>query len=277
MLPQLQDNVSLTARDLAILLDCYKETLLTNKQIEKRHFSGRAKSTMIERLTKLRRGGYLTAERIDMNRYERKELRTGIVHLITSKGLNILQTLFSNEHFKDEPPTYRYGNVIHDVVLVEMIAALRTRFNGIDIRNERVVDLSGVDSNIRPDAIIYDQNGKAHTAVELEMSDKSLLRYRENTGDYQSQFSFKQIIYICDKPRFTRHLRSEINPVKQQADEGPVFTDRFFFASVEELLKNPLTAEISNGREEYLAPNSGSAFSSLKGGNDAVCIEVART
>ncbi|MGE4234117.1 MAG: replication-relaxation family protein [Bacteriovoracia bacterium] len=277
MLQQVQDNVALTARDLAILLDCYKETLLTNKQIEKRHFTGRAKSTMIERLTKLRRGGYLTAERIDMNRYERKELRSGIVHLITTKGLQVLQSLFSNEHFKDEPPNYRYGNVVHDVVLIEVIAALRTKFTGIDIRNERVVDLSGGDSNIRPDAIIFDQNGRVHTAIELEMSDKSLLRYRENTGDYQSQFSFKQIIYICDKPRFSRHLRSEINPVKQQADEGPVFTDRFYFASVEELLNKPLTATITNGRAEYSPPRLVSEFSNSKGGDNAFCNEVAHT
>src|SRR5690606_35320851 len=116
---------SLTERDVDILRSLYGAGFLSFHQIEKRHFPGRSKGTVHNRLTLLERRGFIRRIRVGrlFHHYENREI--GIVVQPTKAAIRLLQLLEPEERMKEEPVSVAQGELFHDLMLSDALMALQ--------------------------------------------------------------------------------------------------------------------------------------------------------
>jgi len=80
-----------TERDSDLLLDCYQNAALSVSQIQQRHFPGLSKPTALNRLTRLRKNGFIKCHRVGIFFSHGVPKKVGCVYQITKAGLEFLK------------------------------------------------------------------------------------------------------------------------------------------------------------------------------------------
>lgn len=243
-------GLMLTERDTALLNDCYQMGALTFRQVQKRHFPANAANTAYNRIQALRHAGYLSSLRVGILLHQGERQEVGVVYRPTSKGINHLSALFPGDTFREKPLQLNTASLHHDLLLVEVIHAFKERFPTYKIVRPPMYCGHPLTTKRTPDAMILDQIGPPFVAIELELTAKSLARYRQIVLHYRLSREFKTVIYVVANEAVADKIRSQITTIKALPGLPRPSTDRFYFVTLSELLKSPRTVSISNGAQE---------------------------
>lgn len=243
-------GLGVTVRDTRLLHDCYSHAVLSIAQITDRHFPNRAKPTVLNRLTKLRKGGLLARSQVGIVLHYGKSKDIGTVYQITRKGLKLLKASYPNELFREDPVRLNSHSLAHDLLLTDTWASLKKRFPELKSVHGRVLPAARNPNEKIPDAVIFDDTDRPFIAVELELSAKSTARYREIVLQYQVHSHFQAVLYVVGDASIQEKIQFQITQQKPPRGLKKPSTGKFFFCTLKQLQNDPLNASISNGEIE---------------------------
>lgn len=256
----MQRNIRLTDRDIALVRDCYRYTLLSFEQLARRHFPGRSVSTISNRLGQLCRAGLLDKTRVNLSLFSgRKEV--GVIYQVTRAALRILPLRYPEEPFRDCPVTFNPTTLVHDLTLNDVMAALETRYPTGRWVHGRLFDGAIRKGGRVPDAVFLSPRGSPEIAVELELTAKSERRYREIVLQYQLSPDVSKVLYVVGSRSIADKIKYQITHRKEIPGLPAPATGKFHFAVLGELVGQPVTALMTNGQEAL------SLINQTKGGN----------
>ncbi len=203
---KIEKRVSLTPRDLFLLMELYRNVVLSFPQVCRKVFLGKAKSTVLNRLGKLEGMGFLERWRVPV--LDSKQPGPGIfvVFSITRKGIAALSARHLGQSFRQKPIRVHGYGIYHDVLLVDVMDALRVKFPGAAVTNGRLWGQNVAVASVNPDAVLELPGGKERWAVELECTAKSEKRYREIVLRYRLQSVFDRVLYVTDRDEVVQKL-----------------------------------------------------------------------
>lgn len=203
---KIEKRVSLTPRDLFLLMKLYQNVVLSYCQLWRKAFQGKAKSTVLNRLGKLEGMGFIERWRVPVLNSKQSGPGIFVVFSITRKGLAALSVRHPGQMFRQKPIRVHGYGVYHDVLLVDVMEALRVKFTGATVTNGRLWGEQSSASAVNPDAVLESPCGKERWAVELECTAKSEKRYREIVLRYRLQSAFDRVLYVTDKAEVVQKL-----------------------------------------------------------------------
>lgn len=244
------NHVLLTARDLTVLRSLYDNVVMTYGQIADRHFPNVSKPTVINRLTKIERGGFIRRERIPRMELGRDKRAIGVVYQITKDGISKLRDNDPSGSFRSYPIRIHPYSLSHDLILVDLAGKLTNLFGFGTVVNGKLVSSNNqMKGGLEPDLILTLPTTKEIVAIELELSDKSEKRYREIVLRYRLLREYAKVIYFVGNPFIQQVVTRTILNRNPHREERPR-TGKFYFSSLEAFLNSPDTASISNGASD---------------------------
>ena len=242
-------GIVVTERDTRLLYDCYLHAILSIQQIRERHYPQCAKCTLLNRLTKLTHEGLLAKHRVGIVLHLGKSQNIGNVYQITTKGIKLLKATYPNDPFRDEPVRLNSHSLAHDLLLTDALSALQRRFPGYKLVPSCVRKNAAEPQEKIPDAVALDANERPIIAIELELSGKSAVRYRDIVLQYKVHSNVDAVLYIVGGRGIRDKIEFQIT--QQRATGGRRFsTGKFFFCTLKDLLENPMGVSISNGETQ---------------------------
>lgn len=240
---------TLTDRDLALIHALYGAGLLSFSQISRRFFPERTKATTHNRLTLLERRGFLSRTRVGrlIHHYENREI--GVVFQPTRKAIRILQLLKPLEAFRDDPVPIATGDLFHDLMLSEVVEGLSVRFPETIFRNSKTLPKNLLPMGRVPDALVHGPMAQITLAVELEITGKSEKRYRQIITSYRVHPRIEKVLYVTASKTIEDKITGLIAHKPVPGLPAPP-TSKFYFTSLKELIANPTSAAISNGKDQ---------------------------
>ncbi len=244
-------HVFVTSRDIAILLSLYENTVMTFSQLARRHFLNLAKPTAINRLTKLESAGLLRRERIPKMELGRDNGAVGVIFQITRRGILRLKERHPEIVFKPEPIRTHPYTLNHDLIVNDVMEALRLRCGGEKIINGKLLGASSHLSQRKdPDLVVVDGESGSRVAIEVELNDKSEKRYREIVLRYRMSRDYQKVVYFCARRDIERAIQKVILGRAPMKNEHPL-TGKFYFAGLEQFLTTPMELAVSNGEANF--------------------------
>lgn len=203
---KIEKRVSLTPRDLFLLMELYRNVVLSFPQVCRKAFLGKAKSTVLNRLGKLEGMGFLERWRVPVLDSKNPGPGVFVVFSITRKGIAALSARHPEQALRQKPIRIHGYGVYHDVLLVDVMDALRVKIPGASVTNGRLWGEQPGASAVNPDAVMELPGGKERWAVELECTAKSEKRYREIVLRYRLQSVFDRVLYVTDRQEAVQKL-----------------------------------------------------------------------
>ncbi len=240
-------KVRLTRRDGSILEDCYRQTVLSFTQMRERHFPGKAVTTVSNRLGQLCRGGYLKRTRVTLPGYGGAG-EVGVVYQVTKLTLGCLQRRHPDEVISRQVVPLNLNQLGHDLRLSDTISALRKRFSSHQIIHGTHFHRANPGEKKHPDAILVD-SGDEQIAVELELTAKSENRYRAIVLEYRLHSRFGKVLYVVLGRAISQKIQYQITQSRSLPGLPAIPTGKFYFTTLRDLLRSPLQAPITNGRD----------------------------
>lgn len=226
----------ITARDVDLLAALYQNVVLSFPQIVSKVFPGRAKSTVLNRLAQLE------SMRL-IQRWKVPRLRAGadgkeilVVFQITRRGMKELERRQPTTVRRDTPVGLNGYALHHDVLLVDVMEALREKFPGARVIHGRLIERDPGAGGTEPDSVIEMNDGKERWAVELELTAKSERRYREIVLRYRLDRTFTRVLYVTDGPRVGQKLARVLGEKLGAACPNPS-NQKFLGLGLEELFQ----------------------------------------
>ena len=244
-------NVILTTRDRYVLLSLYDNTVMTFSQIAVQHFANVAKPTVINRLSKLERAGFISRERIPRMELGRDKNAIGVVFQISRLGILSLRQSASGSDLRAQPIRIHHHSLNHDLILVDLALALQRRFPGAIVTNGKLLASTGK-AEVLPDLVLERAGEKGKVAIELELSSKSERRYQEIVLRYRMSKEYQRVVYFLDDPYIERLITRVILNRNPHPKEVPM-TGKFTFVRASEFLAKPETTAIANGDCKFSA------------------------
>ncbi len=236
----------LTDRDKVLLEKLFSYAVMTTRQITKVVFADIQLTTVLRRLRKLEKHGYVRRY-AGINTYE-------CAWMLTERSALMLS---------DRPPKWHQSRTLieHDTTLTALRMSLeeagiaRSWIPEHEIR-AKVAARHGVESvknRLIPDGImgVQWQDFKESIAIELELHSKNASRYRNNFHDYKYKSSLLGVWYLTPTASLARHIeklwRKEVS-----ADRKPFF----YWSLIDEVLEKTLNAEIHFNEQTQLLSNT---------------------
>ncbi|MBS1960871.1 MAG: replication-relaxation family protein [Bdellovibrionales bacterium] len=244
----MKNSVVLTTRDFVLLRDLYESTVLSFFQIRTRHFPGKSEPTASNRLGKLRRADYTRSIRVGSQSHHGALKSIGVIHSITRKGIRALQSRFPSEAFREEPVRWNTQSLSHDLLLTDVLSALRPRHPGARFTNGKLLGTDQRAGRRLPDAVLETPPGSRKIAVELELTGKSERRYREIITEYRLDPRYAEVHYIVPNRSLLERIQSQIVGYRVSSDYPNPDTGKFKLLLLHALLKSSST--VLDGTEE---------------------------
>jgi len=184
----IKSNLRLTVRDIELLKDIYDSQFLSFYQIHEKHFPKNKRPTVYNRLSKLVKAEIIKAVNVNIVAHHRKGELLGVVYLLTKEGLRWLQDYKMTEDINPNPVTLNLSCLYHDLLLTDVLRILKGSW--------KVTKPSKENQNRIPDAILIDPRTNKKMALELELTAKSEMRYREIILSYRTNSEFDSVLYV---------------------------------------------------------------------------------
>lgn len=227
---QIQNNkpsVLLTERDISVLKGLYDFVVMSFPQLASQFFTGKAKPTVTNRLSKLEKCGLITKTKLPRFITGQDQSVISVVYQISRVGIKELQKRFLNIEFHPEPVRLQPFSITHDLLLVDVLVALNQRRSDMNfVLGEHFCKAKNA-LNVKPDAIMSDAIGKLNVALELELTAKSERRYREIVLKYRLAKDFESVVYITNSPAIQTKIQNILG--------GSGMTSKFKFMSLDEV------------------------------------------
>lgn len=229
-----------------MLLDLYENIQLSFRQIHSRHFRGLSKPTVQNRLTKIMKGKYLKKRKF-VGLVGHTPTGSSIIYQLSKKGVRLLEGVFVDKDFNENIPMISHGSLSHDLLLTEVLDAMRILYPNQQIINSRLA-VDRLKNGPKPDAFLIDESQKVQ-AIELELTAKSDKRYRDLVLKYRLARDVEQVIYVVSKTSIAEKILSQINGRRSNKIRLPLTQGKFHIMK----LKNVLNLQPNiNLKETYV-------------------------
>lgn len=211
---KLNEKVSVmpTERDFAVLKSLYDFVVMSFPQIGQRHFAGKAKPTIVNRLTKLESAGLIQRLKVPRLEIGGTQNVISVVFQITRLGILVLQKCHPEFELRSEPIKLRPYSVDHDLLLVDVMQAMKNKFPGCEVIHGELYFKDASHLGLRPDAVLLLSNGQGAVALELELTAKSEKRYRDLILKYRLTKDFTKVIYVISHRQIETKIKTILGP-----------------------------------------------------------------
>ena len=216
----------LTNRDKVLFEKLFCFAVMTTRQIGKTVFENIQLTTVLRRLRKLEKHGFVRRY-AGINTYE-------CAWILTEKSALMLS---------DRPPKWRQSRALieHDTTLT----SLRMALEGVGISRSWIPEHEirmkvaakygpeSVKNRLIPDGImgVQWQDFKESVAIELELHSKNATRYRDNFYDYKRKSNLLGVWYLTPTETLGRHIEKLWRHIVP-ADLRPIF----YWSVIDEVL-----------------------------------------
>ena len=235
--------------------DCYDNVQLSFDQVRIRHFPECKRPTIQNRITKLKKAKLIRSQRVGVVIYQGKQKHIGVVYQLTGTGLAVLRDCDPQDRFREKPLLINTVSLPHDLALTDVIDRLRGYLPEHEIVHGRVHFGAPPEQSRVPDAIAMRVSDRKHdVAIELEYTAKSDKRYRQIITQYRINSQYTKIIYVCSSHAIAAKIKAVITGLKRPLRGTNQVTSKFYFVTLDELLRGQAPVVISNGNENLLGP-----------------------
>lgn len=234
-----------TERDFSVLLSLYDFVVLSFPQISKMHFDGKAKPTIVNRLTKLEESGLIQRLKIPRLQLNKEVGLISVVFQITRLGILVLQKQHPGFELRQDAIKLRPYSIDHDLLLVDVMLALKNKFPGSKVIHGELYFNNQSPSTLKPDVILVLPNGQGKIAIELELTAKSEKRYRELILKYRLAKDFTKVLYVTSH----RQIEAKIKGILGSS----LVNERFEFMQLVELFPQE-TANLTTKNNNSIHP-----------------------
>lgn len=235
-----QSSVRLTMRDLTLLEDIYDNQFLSFYQIHERHFPENKRPTVYNRLSKLIRAKILDAINVNLFAHHRNNELIGVIYKLSKNGLKMLQEYRMTVNLNPIPASLNLSCLFHDLLLTDALRALKVKLPRLVMINSKVKFRDKIDTARIPDAFLFDPTTKINVALELELTAKSEMRYRDIVLSYRTNEEFNRVLYIVKDQSIQKKIGGVITGFMKSYDFNDD-TDKFLFVTLDQLFKHQHT------------------------------------
>ena len=237
-------NIKITDRDLRLLLDLYQNTFLALYQIRDRHFNKCARSTIYNRLSKLIKGELIESMRVNLNAIQRQSEDIGAIYYVTKKGFRLMIKYHSKSIKRVSPVPINLNQLQHDLILTDTIKMLDSQFHNAQVVNSKLFVNSFKEERQVPDGVILFKNKKY--ALEVELTAKSNMRYRDIISNYRTSSEFESVLYLVKDVAIQGKMGAIITGVQNSYRKSDD-TDKFYFCTLSAFFNERRQGSFSNG------------------------------
>jgi hypothetical protein len=237
-------NIKVTDRDLRLLLDLYKNTFLSLYQIRDRHFIKCARSTIYNRLSMLIKGELIESMRVNLNAVHKRREDIGAVYYVTTKGFGLMIKYHQGSIKRTAPVPINLNQLHHDLILTDAIKKLEKQFIDTQVVNSKLLLNSFKEERQVPDAEMIFDNKKY--ALEVELTAKSNMRYRDIISNYRTSSKFDKVLYLVKDEGIQNKIGAVVTGLQgnyKKTDD----TDKFYFCTLSNFFNEPEEKRFSNG------------------------------
>ena len=225
----IKSNLRLTFRDIEVMKDIYDSQFLSFYQIHEKHFPKNKRPTVYNRLSKLVKAEIIKAVNVNILAYHRNGELLGVVYVLTKDGLKRLQDYKMTEDINQNPVSLNLSCLYHDLLLTDVSRILKGSW--------KVTKPSKENQNRIPDAVLVDPRTNKKMALELEMTAKSEMRYREIILSYRTSAEFDSVLYVVKDISIQKKIGGLITGFNGRYEIGDD-TDKFKFMTLSQIFNS---------------------------------------
>jgi hypothetical protein len=210
------------------LKDIYDRQFLSFYQVHEKHFPENKRPTVYNRLSKLIRAEVIKAVSVNLLAYHRNAELLGVVYVLNKEGLERLQDFKMTEDINQNPVTLNLSCLYHDLLLTDVLRVFK--------RSWKVTNPAKENKNRIPDAVLIDPKTYKKMALELELTTKSEMRYREIVLSYRTSSKFDSVLYVVKDESIQKKIGGLITGFNGRYEIGDD-TDKFKFMTLAQVLK----------------------------------------
>lgn len=222
-------NLRFTVRDIELMKDINDHQFLSFYQIHEKHFPENKKPTVYNRLSKLIKAEVIKAVNVNLVAYHRNGELLGVVYVLTKAGLRRLQDFMMTEDINQNPVTLNFNCLYHDLLLTDVLRVLK--------RSSKVLKVSKETQSRIPDAVLIEARTNKKMALELELTAKSEMRYREIILSYRTSAEFDSVLYVVKDESIQKKIGGLITGFNGRYEFGDD-TDKFKFMTLAQILND---------------------------------------
>jgi hypothetical protein len=225
----IKTNLRLTVRDIELMKDIYEHQFLSFYQIHEKHFPENKRPTVYNRLSKIIRAETIKAVNVNLMAYHRKSELLGVVYVLTKDGLKRLQDFKMMEDINQYPVSLNFSCLYHDLLLTDVLRVLKSTW--------KVTNASKETQSRIPDAVLTHPVTKKKVALELELTAKSEMRYREIILSYRTSVEFDSVLYVVKDDSIQKKIGGLITGFNGRYEIGDD-TDKFKFMTLSQIFNS---------------------------------------
>ncbi len=200
-------------------------------QIHRQYFKSCQAQSVSNRLKKLSDDGLIAKHQVGIFIFKGRSHKVGVVFSIKGKGLALLRRKYPNLKFRDAPLPVHSVNLVHDLLLNDVVTTLQCRWPNETWTNGKYLSAGGSKYGARvPDAIFQNANSRGVKAIELELTTKSETRYRHIVLDYRLNAKFEKVLFICANATIFQKIAAVVTGdryFKMAASAAPLSVGKF--------------------------------------------------
>ncbi len=225
----IKSSLRLTLRDIELLKDIYDSEFLSFYQVHEKYFPENKRPTVYNRLSKLMTADIIKAVSINLIAYHRRGELLGVVYVLTKEGLKQLQDYKMTEDINQNPVSLNLSCLYHDLLLTDVLRIFKASW--------KILKPTKIDQKRIPDAILIDPRTNKKMALELELTAKSEMRYREIILDYRTSSEYDSVLYVVKDESIQKKVGGLITRFNGRYEIGDD-TDKFKFMTLAQLLNS---------------------------------------
>ena len=227
---KINSSVMLTERDYFVLMGLYENVVMSFPQLTRQFFNGKAKPTVLNRLSKLESSGLICKFKVPRLLTSGSENVISVVYQITRQGIRELQKRHLDLELWPEPIRLQPFSIDHDLLLVDVLKALKAQHPDMSVVHGEHFSKKSTSPVLKPDAVLVMPGYPKPVALELELTAKSEKRYRELILKYRLAKDFEHVLYVTSHAQIEGKIKSVLGQTG--------FTGRFKFMNVQDILQS---------------------------------------
>lgn len=193
--------LELQQRDVNLMRFVYAHRAVSYSQIWRKFFSDRVKSTISERLKRLRKEGYLRSAMMP--------IKGDYAERYFMPSEKAFQFVRHHWDFEIDKPLYKSESIAHDLQLVDLALRMEklTQFKKLLPENLLQSSSALIQDTFLGDLVRIQSDGALYAtgtdglgylfALELELSTKNVERYRSKLSSYYLVRGIRGVLYVC--------------------------------------------------------------------------------
>lgn len=237
-------KIKVTRRDVLLLKDIYENSFLSFYQIHEAHFTGRARPTVYNRLSKMAQAELIEALNVNLFVHHRNNESVGVIYRVTKRGVELLNNFTQGVPISSTISGLNLSSLYHDLLLTDVLRAFKKRLPTYSIVSSKSNSCAWNKKERIPDAVLFNPEDKIKLALELELTAKSEERYRDIILSYRTSPEFEKVFYVVKDESIQQKMGGLITGYKGQYTEGDD-TDKFVFYGLANLINNQQQEKIN--------------------------------